>query len=52
MLRTGLDSQLVTAMSPFLFHLILILYNEEANTGGQRIGGRRRPILSPPFRSS
>jgi len=52
MLRTGLYSQLVTAISPFLFHLILILYNEEANTGGQWTGGRRRPILSPPFRSS
>jgi len=52
MLRTRLYSQLVTAISPFLFHLILILYNEEANTGGQWTGGRRRPILSPPFHSS
>jgi hypothetical protein len=52
MLRTGLYSQLVTAISPTLFHLILILYNEEANTGGQWTEGRRRPILSPPFRPS
>ena len=52
MFRTGPYSQLVTAISPFLFHLIHILYNEEANTGGQWIGGRRRPIYSLPFRSS
>jgi hypothetical protein len=47
MLRTGLYSQFVRAISPFLFHLILILYNEEANTGGQMVEGRSSPVLSP-----